>query len=96
MFINQKLYGKATEDDPVNNIDLVRKMRAGGEDSTYQRQTSVSRLAEGDNPRTIKRGKRQDETLEDLNRKTAFRTNLKSTATEKKIEQFLENWHGTT
>ena len=58
MFINQKLYGKATEDDPVNNIELVRKMRAKGEESTYKRQTSTSKLAEGSNPRTIKRGRK--------------------------------------
>lgn len=27
VFINQKLYGKATEDDPINNINVVKKIR---------------------------------------------------------------------
>ena len=27
VFINQKLYGKATHEDPINNIELVKKMR---------------------------------------------------------------------
>ena len=34
VFGNQKLYGKRTEDDPINNINVVKHMRK--KSTTYQ------------------------------------------------------------
>lgn len=100
VFINQKLYGKATQDDPVNNIELVRKMKGipSFEESFYRRSTQQSTTDQkGYNtygrPSTLK-GK--DETVRDLDRKTAFRTNFKESNGEKHIDAYLGNWFATT
>jgi len=37
----------------------------------------------------------KSDTLQDLNRKTEFRTLLKDSAYEMKVENFLKGWQGT-
>ena len=104
MFVNQKLYGKKTQDDPVNNINLVMQMRHASamlkhNDSIYgQKKGQNDSKMQSNRTKNFLRGTKDliSETIGDLNRKTDFVTSAKPNNFEKNVDSYLADWYGTT
>ena len=105
VFINQKLYGKATKDDPVNNTDFrkrrssIQPKKSNLSSRRFEKTDLKSRsIVNGDQFVGVKKqvfGSHND-SITELSQKTAFKTGNKNSNYEKKVDSYLENWYGTT
>lgn len=106
IFVNQKLYGKATEDDPANRqteigaTSLPKRAAARLKSAAAALAQASDRREETD--RSLLRANNLMEadvsrdTINGLAFKTAFRTDNKMNPHEVKVDSFLSNWIGTT